>query len=87
MTVQRPATASPRPKPRQCLSGEAVSSRDVAAQFSPLPPTTNTTAPVVAAVFGGLVVAGLALLLILQMRRREAQPAPEATPLRQPATG
>jgi photosystem II stability/assembly factor-like uncharacterized protein len=44
-------------------------------EFEPLPTTKNTTAPVIAAIFGGLVVAG-AVLLILQARRRRIAPAP-----------
>jgi hypothetical protein len=40
-----------------------------AAQFSPLPTTKNTTAPVIAAIFGGLVLAGIVLLLVLLYRR------------------
>src|SRR5947209_7165784 len=53
-----------------------------AAQFAPLPATKNTVAPVIAAIFGGLVVAGLVLLLVLQMRRRGdgAAPAPRKAP-------
>lgn len=46
-----------------------------AVQFSPLPTTSNTTAPVIAAIFGGLVAAGLVLLLVLQMRKRREGPA------------
>ena len=42
-----------------------------AVQFSPLPTTANTTAPIVAAVFGGLVVAGAVLLLLLRSRRQD----------------
>jgi hypothetical protein len=41
-----------------------------AVQFSPLPTTKNTTAPIIAAIFGGLVVAGLVLLFILLVRNR-----------------
>lgn len=44
-------------------------------QFAPLPTTKNTTAPVIAAIFGGLVVAGLVLLVVLQMRKRGGGPA------------
>jgi hypothetical protein len=40
-----------------------------AVQFTPLPTTKNTTAPVIAAVFGGLVLAGVVLLVILLVRR------------------
>ncbi|MGH9222333.1 MAG: sialidase family protein [Acidimicrobiales bacterium] len=40
-----------------------------AVQFEPLPTTKNTTAPYIAAVFGGLVVAGLVLLGALQFRK------------------
>ena len=46
-----------------------------AVQFSPLPPTRNTTAPLIAAIFGGLVVAGLVLLIVLQMRKRREDAA------------
>jgi hypothetical protein len=46
-------------------------------QFSALPATRNTTAPIVAAIFGGLVVAGVVLLLVLLgRRRREGGAAP-----------
>ncbi|MDQ3978824.1 MAG: glycoside hydrolase [Actinomycetota bacterium] len=48
-----------------------------AVQFAPLPATRNTTAPIIAAIFGGLLVAGLILLVVLQSRkRREGQAAP-----------
>lgn len=61
----------------------------VVAQFSPLPPTTNTTAPVLAAAFAGVVVAGIALLMVMQVRRRREGPAtaPETVSRRQPTTG
>ena len=51
-----------------------------AVQFAPLPTTKNTTAPIVAAIFGGLVVAGIVLLLVLQVRRRGGEGAPAASP-------
>jgi hypothetical protein len=47
-----------------------------AVQFAPLPTTRNTTAPVIAAIFGGLVLAGLVLLVVLQMRKRGEGPSP-----------
>lgn len=47
-----------------------------AVQFAPLPTTENTTAPVIAAIFGGLVVAGLILLLAFSLRKRSAGEAP-----------
>jgi hypothetical protein len=47
-----------------------------AAQFAPLPTTKNTTAPRIAAIFGGLVVAGLLLLVVNQLRKRRTAPAP-----------
>ncbi|MDQ4096288.1 MAG: glycoside hydrolase [Actinomycetota bacterium] len=52
-----------------------------AVQFEPLPTTKNTTAPIIAAIFGGLVVAGIVLLLLLLMRKaRGAEtPAPPKT--------
>lgn len=56
-----------------------------AIQFAPLPTTRNTTAPVIAAIFGGLVVAGILLLIALQFRKRgggEATPAPSVTTAR-----
>ncbi len=55
-----------------------------AIQFAPLPTTRNTTAPVIAAIFGGLVVAGIILLVALQFRNRGggATPAPRAAPAR-----
>ena len=49
-----------------------------AVQFAPLPTTSNTTAPVIAAIFGGLVVAGLVMLVVLQMRKRDQGPAASA---------
>jgi len=46
-------------------------------QFAALPTTKNTTAPVIAAIFGGLVLAGIVLLGVLQFRKRGgAGPAP-----------
>jgi len=42
-----------------------------AVQFAPLPTTKNTTAPVVAAIFGGLVLAGIVLLVALSLRKRK----------------
>ena len=47
-----------------------------AAQFAPLPTKKNTTAPVIASVFTGLVVAGVVLLVALQIRKRRVGPAP-----------
>jgi hypothetical protein len=47
-----------------------------AVQFAPLPTTKNTTAPIVAAIFGGLVVAGLVLLLVNTTRKRSGGAAP-----------
>jgi hypothetical protein len=49
-----------------------------AVQFAPLPAAKNTTAPIIAAIFGGLVVAGLVLLLVLLMRKRAGGAAPPA---------
>jgi hypothetical protein len=47
------------------------------AQFAPLPTTKNTVAPKLAAAFGGVLVAGVVLLIVLQFRRRdETSPAP-----------
>lgn len=46
-------------------------------QFEPLPTRTNTTAPLIAAIFAGLVVAG-AVLVILQARKRRTAPASTA---------
>jgi hypothetical protein len=50
-----------------------------AVQFAPLPTTRNTTAPVIAAIFGGLVVAGIVLLVVLQMRKRREGPVARAS--------
>lgn len=52
-----------------------------AVQFKALPTTKNTTAPIIAAIFGGLVVAGVVLLLLLLGRRRGegVTPAPQKT--------
>lgn len=46
-----------------------------AVQFSKLPATTNTTLPVLAALFGGLLVAGLVLLGAQSIRRRRGATA------------
>ncbi len=43
------------------------------AQFSPLPATTSTLLPVLAAIFGGLAAAGLIILLLSLARRRRAR--------------
>jgi hypothetical protein len=56
-----------------------------AVQFAPLPTTKNTTAPAIAAIFGGLVVAGIVLLIVLQFRKRgggDEAPATSGTPAR-----
>ncbi len=49
-----------------------------AVQFAPLPTTKNTTAPVIAAIFGGLVLAGLVLLVVLLVRRGSGGSTPAA---------
>jgi hypothetical protein len=54
-------------------------------QFKALPATSNTTLPIVAAIFGGLVVAGLVLLGVLLVRRRGREPSPAAPRTRAPA--
>jgi hypothetical protein len=46
-----------------------------AVQFAPLPTKKNTTAPVIASIFGGLVLAGIVLLLLMQMRKRGEGPS------------
>jgi hypothetical protein len=55
----------------------------VAAQFAPLPAAGSTLLPVLAAVFSGLAVAGLALLLILLIWRRRGE---ASQPTMEPAT-
>jgi hypothetical protein len=50
-----------------------------AVQFEALPPETNTTLSIIAAVFAGLVAAGLVLLMLLAVRRRRTAPA-ESSP-------
>ena len=57
-----------------------------AVQFAPLPTTRNTTAPIIAAIFGGLVAAGIILLVVLQMRKRGEGPSPAASGSRVPGT-
>jgi sensor c-di-GMP phosphodiesterase-like protein len=54
------------------------------AQFSALPSTKNTTAPKIAAVFAGLIVAGVVLLVILQIRRRREGPPSAPAQRREP---
>ena len=53
------------------------------AQFAPLPAAGSTVLPVLAAVFSGLAVAGIVLLLVLLVRRRRSE-APQPT-IEQPA--
>ena len=48
----------------------------VVAQFAPLPATRSNTLPILAAVFAGLAVAGLVIILVFAARRR--RPTPEA---------
>ncbi len=57
-----------------------------AAQFAPLPTRSNTVAPKIAAVFGGLVVAGIVLLLVLLVRRRPEDPPPSTLERREPVS-
>ncbi|MHB1535136.1 MAG: sialidase family protein [Acidimicrobiales bacterium] len=54
------------------------------AQFAPLPASSSSVLPVLAAIFGGLVVAGLILILILVSRRRREGPTPPRVEQRQP---
>ena len=54
-----------------------------AVQFEPLPTSKNTTAPVIAAIFGGLVIAGLVLFVVLLRRRRSATQAPPTATVRE----
>ena len=52
-----------------------------AVQFAALPTTKNTTLPFIAAIFGGLVLAGIVLLVFLQIRKRDgAAPEPRTAP-------
>ncbi len=51
----------------------------VVAQFSPLPSQENTTWRIVAAVLGGLVLAGVVLLVTLLLRRRTQAPGASST--------
>lgn len=55
------------------------------AQFAPLPTTSNTVAPKIAAGFAGVVVAGLVLLVVMQVRKRDETPAPSVATSRQGA--
>lgn len=48
------------------------------AQFAPIPPKTSTTLQTVAAVFGGLVAAGIVLLLVMLLRRGRGDRPPTA---------
>ncbi len=60
------------------LANDTTQTQDnfgAAVQFSNLPTTKNTTLPKLAAVFGGLVLAGLILIVLLLIRRdRSASP-------------
>jgi hypothetical protein len=61
------------------LANEVTQTQDnfgAAVQFAVLPPPTNPVLSVVAAVFGGLLVAGLVLLALMFLRRRRAGPTP-----------
>ncbi|MGH9281076.1 MAG: sialidase family protein [Acidimicrobiales bacterium] len=51
---------------------QAQDSYAAGVQFAPLPTTKNTAAPIIAAIFGGLAVAGVVLLIVLLMRRGSA---------------
>ena len=56
------------------LADEVTQTQDAfgaVAQFAPLPTTSNTVAPKIAAAFAGVVVAGIVLLVVLQLRRRQ----------------
>lgn len=53
-------------------------------QFAPLPATGSTVAPILAAVFGGLAVAGLILLAVILSRRRKEGPPPPRVDRREP---
>lgn len=53
------------------------------AQFSPLPASGSNTAPILAAIFGGLAAAGIILVLLL-LRRRRKDPMPPVPRDRQP---
>lgn len=46
------------------------------AQFAPLPPATSNLLPILASVFGGLIVAGLASLVVVRAQRRRSGPTP-----------
>jgi len=55
------------------------------AQFAPLPTTSNTVAPRIAAAFGGVLAAGIVLLIVLAFRRR-SETTPATVPGKQPVT-
>jgi hypothetical protein len=54
------------------------------AQFTPLPATSNTVAPKIAAAFGGVLAAGLVLLAVMVVRRRKEVTPPTTTLGKQP---
>ncbi|MGH9122641.1 MAG: hypothetical protein ACRDYC_12000 [Acidimicrobiales bacterium] len=46
------------------------------AEFAPVPSSTNALVPVLAAVFAGLLIAGLVLIVLISGRRRRGGPTP-----------
>jgi len=63
------------------LGNELTQTQDVfgsTAQFNPLPANSSSTLPILAAVFLGLVVAGLIMLVLFLSRRRKGQMPPVA---------
>lgn len=56
----------------------------VVAQFAPLPNRSSTVLPMLEAIFGGLVLAGVVLLVVLFVRSRREGPEPPKVEQREP---
>jgi hypothetical protein len=63
------------------LANDLTQTQDIfgdVSQYSPLPASTSSTGPILAAVFGGLLVAGIVLFAVAAARRRRGVPNPAA---------
>ncbi|MHB1535894.1 MAG: sialidase family protein [Acidimicrobiales bacterium] len=54
------------------------------AQFAPIPASGSSLLPILASVFGGLLAAGLVLIVFMMVRRRKEGPTPPKVEVREP---